>query len=151
MEVYQSGDAVDRRGRLIEADMSSPSDSEDLQVDASIELNLLLVVLAELYDRFPRDLAVGDVDVLSRDIDVVEQVQIHVVVVGLGVVALDRIVLVQIEGHYVLETELASLVHLHQLAVNCNWCAPRGQSQHEGLSSGILPDDLLLDEVSHCE
>ena len=77
----------------------------------------------------------------------VEQMQIHVVVVRLGIIALNRVILIQIEGNYVFKTELSVFMHLHQLAINCDGRTPCGQSQHKGLSYSVLSDDLFFDDV----
>lgn len=81
----------------------------------------------------------------------VKQMQTHVVVVGLGIIALYWVVLIQIEGDYVFKTELSAFVHPHQFSIDCDWCASCGQSKDKGLSPRILLDDLLLDNVGHCK
>jgi hypothetical protein len=61
--------------------MSRTSNTQQLNIDASIGIDLLFVLLAELGDLPSLELSIGNVDVFSGNVDVVEKVEVHVVVV----------------------------------------------------------------------
>ena len=103
MKVDEPSGAFDGRWGLVEADMPSPTDAEYLQVDSPITLYLFLVILAVGGDLIPVDFSVRDICVLERDVDVVEEVVFHVVIVALWVFTGNRVVLIEVEGDHVLE------------------------------------------------
>lgn len=103
VKIDQSSDAINWRWRLVESNMTSPTDTEYLDVDATIRLYLFFIIRTELDDIFPLDLSIGDVNIFPRDVNVVKKVVIHVMVVGLRVVLPDGVILIQIEGDYVSE------------------------------------------------
>src|SRR5205823_9611176 len=70
VEGGQAGAAGAGRAGLVEPDVPGPADAEDLQVEAPGPADLQLVGGAVVLDLIGRDGAVGDVDVLSRDVDV---------------------------------------------------------------------------------
>ena len=74
-----------------------------MDVDSSVGIYLFFVFEAKLSDIASLDLAVGDVDVFSGYIDVVEKVEIHVVVVGFRVDLRNWEVFVKVEGDHVFE------------------------------------------------
>jgi hypothetical protein len=118
--------------------VSSSPDSQYLDIYPSVRLHFLLVIPAVLYHVFSLDLAIRNIDILFRDINVVEEVMVHIIVVGLCVVVLDGIVLVQIESYHILEAELAILMHEDELFIHPNWSTPCCQSQHKGFPSCVL-------------
>ena len=79
----------------------------------------------------------------------VEEVVVHVVVVGLSVVPLDRVVLIEVESHHVLEAQFPRAVQPDQLLVHPDRSAAGRQPEHEGLSSAVLLDDRVLDDLGH--
>ncbi len=81
---------------FVETDVAVCSDAEDLEVDASGGGDFIFVVGAVCRDV--GGVAVRDVDVLFLDVDVLEEVFPHEGVVGLGVVAGDVDVFVEVEG-----------------------------------------------------
>ena len=82
----------------------------------------LLVPLAER--RVVVGRARGDVDVLLRDVDVLEEVLVHEVVVALRMVLRQAHVLVEIEGGDLGEVEPLVLVHPHQFLVKPSGVEP---------------------------
>ena len=62
--------------------MSCSADSQDLQINPSIAINFLLIVLTVLCYLIPGHLTIWNVDIFLRDVDVIEKVVVHVVIVG---------------------------------------------------------------------
>lgn len=94
MEIHQAGDTVDRRRRLIEPDMSSPSNTQYLDIDSSISFDLFLIISTKLDHILSLDFSIRNVNIFFGYVDVIEEVIVHVVVVGLGVIILDGIVFI---------------------------------------------------------
>ncbi len=93
--------ALQRCGRLVEADMAVMTDAEQLQIDRSELLEKLVVACTFLggVDRFSiRNISAGDVD-----IDMLEQMPVHVAAVAFRVRGRQSDILVQVEGGCVLE------------------------------------------------
>ena len=78
----------------------------------------------------------GDVDVLLGDVDVLEEVLVHEVVVALRMVLRQAHVLVEIEGGHLGEVEALVLVHPHQFLVEPQRRGAGGQPQH-GVGLGV--------------
>ena len=70
IERDQARSAMAGRAGLVEADVAGAADAQDLQVDAARPADHLLVAGAVFLDILAGDGAVGNVDVLRRDIDV---------------------------------------------------------------------------------
>lgn len=104
--------------------MASPSDAQHLQIYSSVAFYFFLISFTELSDLFLGEFAIWDVNVFFGNIDVVEQVLSHEVVVALNIILGDRVVLVQVKGHHILEGYLSLLAHSHQLLIYFHWRAP---------------------------
>ena len=81
MEINESGATVDGRWWLVEANMASPSDTENLNVDASVRLDFLFIILAEFGDFGSFDFSVGNIDVFFGNVNVLEEIVPHVKIV----------------------------------------------------------------------
>ena len=82
--------------------------------------------LSFVLDAFGRQVtgvAVEDVNVLRKDVDVLEEVVPHKVVIALRMVARKPHVLVHVERFHVLERNSALFVKFDQLFVHSQWCA----------------------------
>jgi hypothetical protein len=95
----QVGPGLSRGPGLVEPDVPAPSDPQELEVDAPGAPDRLLVGLAIPIQVVAGDGAVGDVDVLRGNVDVLEEVLPHETDVAVGAVRLHGVVLVQVEGH----------------------------------------------------
>src|SRR5438477_296866 len=71
---------------LVEADVPSPTDAKDLEIDAAGTADGVLVGGTVLLGIFPADRAVRDVDVFRGDVDLVEKGLVHPAVVTVGIV-----------------------------------------------------------------
>lgn len=151
VEVDQTSDTVDGRGRFVESNVTSAANAQNLNIYPSIGLDLVLIVRTKLNHILSPDLAIGNVDIFPGNVDVVEEVVIHVVIVRLGVVVLDGIVLVQVESDHPLKTQLSVFVQTHQLPVNSDRSAPRGQAQNEYFPSIVLLYYGILDYPCHSD
>jgi uncharacterized membrane protein len=81
--------------------MASSAYSQYLQVDSSIIFYFLLVLITKGADFFFRELSIRDVNVFCRYINMVEQVDSHVVVIAFSIVLQNGIILVKIECNYI--------------------------------------------------
>ena len=131
--------------------MSRSANTQKLDINSPVRINFFLVIQTKFSDVFSANLSVRDVDVLSGDVDVVEKIEIHVVVVRFRVALQYREVLIQVEGYHVLKTESLFLVHSDQLFVNSEGSTPGGQTQHAGLSFIIFSLDFCLDHLGHSQ
>jgi len=97
--------------------VSSSTHTEDLNVDSSIREYFFLIVRTEIDDFSSIDLSVRNVDVFFGNIDVIKKMVVHVVVVRLFIVFLNRIVLIEVECHHILETKLTLFVKSYQFTI----------------------------------
>jgi hypothetical protein len=134
----QSGAALGRAARLVEAHMAGPADAQDLQVDATGLADRLLVPRAGLHDPGPRQRAVGDVDLGGGDVQMVEEVLPHEAVVALQGIGLDRPVLVEVEGRHRRERHALLAVQPHEFGIDAHGRRARRQAE-DGPLSGLGP------------
>ena len=100
-EGLHAGTAAERRARLVEGDVAVGADASDEEVDASCLLDHLLIVLA--LGLQVGGVAVEDMDVLLRAVDVVEQVAGHEGMITLGMRLGQADIFIHIEGKHILE------------------------------------------------
>ena len=135
---------------LVESDVAIHTGTAQEQVDAAVGSDLVLVALALSLQVSSH--AVEDVDILSGDIDVVEEVVVHEVPVALVMLAGQTNVLVHIEGYHILEGDLAGLILLDQALVNTQRRGTGGQTQDEGTLFLVVIDgigDVLSSPCTH--
>ena len=111
--------------------------------------DLLLVALTILLHILRFDRAVGDVDVLRRDVDVVEEGLLHPAPVALRVVRLHGIIFIEIEGDDAREVEAGLAVEADQLAVEADWRGAGGQAEDGGPAGRVVLADQALDHQRH--
>ncbi len=129
--------------RLVESDVSRLADAEQLEVDAAGRPNGRFVRLARLGHPLAWGRAVGDVDVLLRDVHMREEVLPHVAVIAVGAVGRHRIVLVEIERDDAREIDVARLMAADQLLVHPQRGAACGEPEHRpALGAGLALNDL---------
>lgn len=131
--------------------MSCPSNSQNLYINPSISLDLLLISITKFGDILSWYFSIGNVDILGGDVDVFEQIVVHVLVVGVGVGRLDGVVFVQVESNHILEAELPALMETDEFFVDAKGTAAGGQAEDTGVSLGILPVDFIFDDVGNSE
>lgn len=113
-------------------------------------MNLALIVSTKLDHIFSFNFSIRNIDVVFRDVDVVEKVMVHVVIVALRVIVPNWIVFVQVERDHVLEAQLTLFMHSHQFTVHTNRSAPCGQPQHKRFSSGVLLQNGISNDCCDC-
>lgn len=118
MQVYQPSNTFNRRRWLIESDMASSTYSQNLKVYSSIFLNLLFIFITELCNIFSWDLTVRNINVLFWDVNMVEQIVMHIEVIALDVVFSNGKILIEVESHYIFEWNLFIFIHPYQFLVN---------------------------------
>ncbi len=142
VEGDEAGAAVARGAGLVEADVTGAADAEELEVDSAGGGDGGFVLLAEGGDGFGGEGAVGDVDVLARDIDVVEEVFVHETVVALELAGVHGEVFVEVEGDDVLEGEIFFLVEADEFGVDGDGGGSGGEAEDGGLVfCGALADE----------
>src|SRR5438093_1089431 len=133
--------------RLVECDVAIRADAQDLQVDTAAFRDALLVPLAE--GGVVAGRARGNVDVVTRDVHVLEEVLVHEVVVALGVIHGQAHVFVEVERRHPREVELLLLVQPHQLLIEAEWRGSGGHAEH-GIRLGVeYFDDDLCRRLAH--
>ena len=101
--------------RLVEADVAVGAKAQQLQVDAAHAVDDLVVLFAGI--RSIGVGAVGQMDGLGADVDLVKQVLVHKAPIAFGVLLGQAAVLVQIDGGDLREIQVALVVPVHQLSV----------------------------------
>ena len=144
-EGLHAGTAAERRARLVEGDVAVGADASDEEVDAACLLDHLLIVLA--LGLQVGGVAVEDVDVLFRAVDVVEQVTGHEGVVTLRVGLGQADILIHIEGEHVLERYFTSAAGLDEGIVHAYGRRTGGQAEHEFVVGCRLELIDTLDDV----
>jgi len=99
-----------------------------LDVDAAGVFDLFFVGRAEAGDVVHVDRAVGDVDVVRGDVDVVEEMLVHEPHIALEFVRLHRPILIKVECHHVLKRQALVAVQTDQLAVHAGGRRTRRQA-----------------------
>ena len=116
------------------------ADTAQEEVDAACGDDLTLVLLALLLQI--GGVAVEDVDVRGRHVDMVEEMLAHEGVIAFRVIFGDAHVFVHVERNDVAERHLARLIKAHQFLVGLHGRRAGGQSQYERT---VGPGRLLLD------
>ena len=119
---------TERRAWLVESDVAVRADAQHLQVNSACLLDALLVPAAVLLNVIRH--AVRHVHPTGIDVDVLEQILPHEVVVALIVFRRQTHVLVQVERGDLGEIQTLFLVHPDQLFVQAQRGAARGQTEH---------------------
>src|SRR5690606_17653415 len=93
----QTSSRIGRRSRFVKPDVSGTTDTEKLNVDTSEARYLLLISFTIGVNSFFRQCAVGNVDILFGNIDMIEQSSVHKGHITLGSIRFHGIILVQIK------------------------------------------------------
>lgn len=117
VQIYQPGTTVDWWRWLVKTNVPCPSDSQNLNINASVRFNFLFIILTKFGHLIPFDLSVWNVDVLFQNIDVTKQILPHVIIVRLRVIVANWVVLIKIESDYVFEGKAFLFMKPHQFSV----------------------------------
>ena len=115
---------------LVEANLPLFTHADNHEVH--LVFGFVAVSAAVLADLAEGHGAVGDVDVLGEDVDVVEELRVDAVVAALLVLGGDGVELVEAIHLHVAEADLAGHVADDQLAVEAEGRVARGEAEHEG-------------------
>lgn len=139
-EGHDTGAGLQGGERLVERDVAVFSDAAEEQVETAGRDDRRLIGRAFRDGIF--GIAVQDMDVLRRFVDVVEQVAVHEAVVTLRMALRQTDILVHIEGNDILEAELAGLHHADEFGVSLDRRGAGAQAEHEGRvgARGFLTD-----------
>mgnify|MGYP003305929392 CR=1 FL=1 len=119
-----------RDEKIIEGNVAVHTAAAQEQVDAAVGSDLVLVALALSFQILSH--AVENVDVLSGDVDVVEEIVVHEVPVALVMLPGQAHILVHVEGHHILEAHFTGLVHLNQALIDTQGGGAGGQTKNKG-------------------
>ena len=126
---------------LVEANMTVITNAEQLQVRVTGGSDDLVVLGAGSGGIGVG--AIGHVRVVQIDIDVIEEVLTHEVVVALGIVVRKAAILVQVIGADLGEVDVALLVPSSELLVGANRGGAGGKTQYAiGLEDNLGRDDI---------
>jgi len=125
---------------LIECNVAVNAAAAQEQVDAAVRSDLVLIALALSFQILSH--TIENVDVLSRNINVIEEVVVHKIPVALVVLSGQTNVLVHIKGYNILKGDLAGLIHFDQVAVNAQRRRTGGQAQYEGTVFLMIVDRI---------
>ena len=89
--------AILRAAGFVEGDVSGAADAENLDVDAAVRLDGFVVGGARCVHLVRLERAVGDVNVLRRNVYVIEQRFVHPAVVGMLALLPHRVVFIEVE------------------------------------------------------
>ena len=149
VERDQAGTALLRAARFIESDVASAADAEQLQIDPPGLADQFLIPHAKSLNIAPLERAVGNMDRLSRDVDMIKQMLPHEAVVALQRSGLHRPVFVEVKRHHRAERNALLPVQPHQLVIHAHRRAPCRQPQHRLETSGGPRLHQLHDLASH--
>ena len=140
-QIHAVGLQLKGLARLVEADVAVGAKTQQLQVDAAHAVDDLVVLFAGI--RSIGVGAVGQMDGLGADVDLVKQVLVHKAPIAFGMLLGQAAVLVQIDGGDLREIQVALVVPVHQLSVCANRGAAGRQTQHAvGLHNDLCGDDV---------
>lgn len=114
-------------GGLVEADVAVCADAEDLEVDAAGLFDFGFVLRA--LEIGVECGAVRDVDLVGGDVDGVEEIFVHIMVVALVASGVERVVFVEVKGGDLAEVDFAGFVAFDDFGVGAEWGATGGESE----------------------
>src|SRR4030095_8952097 len=145
-ERFDPGAGSERRRLFVETDVPFTANAEDLEIDASDAADRLFVVATKCGDILR--LAVGDVNTIARDVDVVEQVLPHESVIALWMIWTETDVLVEVERGHTGKIEAFLAMHAREFAIHRERRAACCQAEHAvGLLADEIGDDVRSDET----
>lgn len=140
-----AGDAVERnqpraafftRAWLVETDMPSSPHAQNLNIDTARRRDLLLVPGAIIGDLLDLQRAIRNMPIARGDIHEVEQMLAHEPQVALQLIGLHGEVFIEIERHDVRERQTLFAMQPHELIVNADRRAARGEPEHAVFALG---------------
>ena len=114
--------------RLVEANMAVATNAQKLQIAETSVGNHLIERSTNLIDVGVR--SSGNVHVLGIDVDMIEEMLIHEVVIALGIVIRDTKVLVEVIRADLREVNIALLVPIDKLIIGANGRIARSKAQN---------------------
>ena len=142
-ELRDVGQGIKWGARLVEGDVAIAADAKDLEIDAA-EGGDLIIILIHVSDIIAN--AFEDVGFGLIDIDMIEEVIVHEITIGLVMGALEADVFVEVEGGDVFEADASFFVGLHHIGVDLKRGGSGGKAQ-DGIRLGVdLLDEFLRDQ-----
>lgn len=117
MEIYKPCCTFDWRRRLIKPNMPSPSNTQNLQINATILPNFLLIIFTKLSNFIPWNFSIRNIDIFWWNVNMIKQILSHIVIITFPIIPCYRIVLVKIECYHIFERKLPLFIHSDQLFV----------------------------------
>jgi len=146
-----TGSGVKGGEGLVESDVTVNAAAAEEEVDSAVGSDLVLISLALSLEVLSH--TVKNVDILSGNVYVVEEIGVHEVPVALVMLTGKTNVLVHVEGNNVLEGNLACLVHFDKILVNAERGGTGRKSENERTVFLVVVDsvsDVLSSPLAHC-
>ena len=131
--------------------MSRSPYSQYLNVNAPVWSDFFFIFQAKVGDISSWNFTIWYVNVFFRDIDVIKQIKLHIVIVRLWISFGDREILIQVESHNILKTQSLFFVHSYQLFIDSKRSAPCSQSKNACLSLSIFSLNFFFDDGGSSE
>lgn len=122
MQINESCTTVDWWRWLIESNVSSSSNTKNLDINSTIGFYLLFVVLTKLSNLWSFNFSVWNVDVFFGNVNMMEKIVPHVKVVGLRIIVFNWVIFIKIESDNILEWKTFLLVKSYQLSIQKQRC-----------------------------
>ena len=132
------------RAGFVETDMTIVTDPEHLEIDAARLANGSFIARTVGSEILIGNRAVRDVDILGRDIKMVEEAEVHELPVALCMAALESEVLVEIEGDDIGERE-SHAVQLSEFRVEPDGGAAGRQAENDRAVLACTDPDEVSD------
>lgn len=123
VQINKSCATVDWWRWLIKSNVSSSSDTKNLDINSTIGFNLFLVIFTKLCDLSSFNFSIGNVHILFWDVNMMEKIVPHVKIVRFRIIVFNWVIFIKIESDDVLEWKTFLLVKSYQLSVQKQRCA----------------------------
>lgn len=109
-----------RRAWFVESDVPRAADTQNLNFNTTVPLDLALETQAVIFHIVGRDCTGEDVNLISWNVHVIEKRFKHPAAVAMLVVRTHRIIFIEIEGYHAGKIEALFAVQPDQLTVKAN-------------------------------
>lgn len=117
MKIDKSCRTFNWGGRLIKPDVASSTDSQNLNIDATIAFNFFLIFLAILGYLLSWQFSIRNIYILWQNVDMIKQILSHVKVIALSVCLQNRIILIKIKCDHILKGNFFFIIKSYELFV----------------------------------
>ena len=149
IEHAQTHTTVTHAEWLVESDVPVAANSQEHDIDSTGRINFRFVLPAVGVHFFDGTRPVGNMDVRGWNVDVLEQMLLHPVVITLRLVVGQPEILIDVESDDVREVDSFFFVQADQLTIDTDGRRTDGQSQDGLLSQRISLADHAHNDLCH--